>query len=157
MNLKVGVVGAGALGTAISQQISENVNELILLLRSQDLCDDINNTHYNTHYYPNSRLKDNIWATLDISDLKDCDIIFLAIPSSAFRATLKDLKEVVGNDAIIVTTAKGIEYPSLKTMGKIIEEYFDDNYVAISGPNFASEIMLDLPTVTNVASRNPEY
>lgn len=157
MNLKVGVVGAGALGTAISQQISENVNELILLLRSQDLCDDINNTHYNTHYYPNARLKDNIWATLDISDLKDCDIIFLAIPSSAFRATLKDLKEVVGNDAIIVTTAKGIEYPSLKTMGKIIEEYFDDNYVAISGPNFASEIMLDLPTVTNVASRNPEY
>ena len=137
MNLKVGVVGAGALGTAISH--------------------DINNTHYNTHYYPNARLKDNIWATLDISDLKDCDIIFLAIPSSAFRATLKDLKEVVGNDAIIVTTAKGIEYPSLKTMGKIIEEYFDDNYVAISGPNFASEIMLDLPTVTNVASRNPEY
>ena len=156
MELSVGVVGAGALGTAISQQISENVKEVILLLRQQNLCEDINNTHYNTQYYPNTRLKENIIASVDINDLKNCDIIFLAIPSSAFRTTLNDLKEVVKEDVILVTTAKGIEYPSLKTMGNLIEEYFDENYVALSGPNFASEIMLDLPTITNIASNNPE-
>ena len=156
MDLNVGVIGAGALGTAISQQISENISELILLLRNNELCDDINNLGYNTQYYPNSKLNDNIKATIDINDLSDCDIIFLAIPSSAFRKTLEDLKPIVKKDVIIVTTAKGIEYPSLKTMGKIIEEYFDDNYVALSGPNFASEIMLNLPTVTNIASKSYE-
>lgn len=156
MDLKVGVIGAGALGTAISQQISKNVSQLILFLRNRDLCDDINNLGYNTQYYPNSRLNDNIKASVDIDDLSDCDIIFLAIPSSAFRQTLRDLQPVVKNDAVIVTTAKGIEYPSLKTMGNLIEEYFDENYVAVSGPNFASEIMLDLPTVTNIASRSYE-
>lgn len=156
MDLNVGVIGAGALGTAISQQISENISELILLLRNKELCDDINNLGYNTQYYPNSKLNDNIKATIDINDLSDCDIIFLAIPSSAFRKTLEDLKPIVKKDVIIVTTAKGIEYPSLKTMGKIIEEYFDDNYVALSGPNFASEIMLNLPTVTNIASKSYE-
>lgn len=156
MDLNVGVIGAGALGTAISQQISENISELILLLRNKELCDDINNLGYNTQYYPNSKLNDNIKATIDINYLSDCDIIFLAIPSSAFRKTLEDLKPIVKKDVIIVTTAKGIEYPSLKTMGKIIEEYFDDNYVALSGPNFASEIMLNLPTVTNIASKSYE-
>lgn len=156
MDLNVGVIGAGALGTAISQQISENISELILLLRNKELCDDINNLGYNTQYYPNSKLNDNIKATIDINELSDCDIIFLAIPSSAFRKTLEDLKPIVKKDVIIVTTAKGIEYPSLKTMGKIIEEYFDDNYVALSGPNFASEIMLNLPTVTNIASKSYE-
>lgn len=156
MDLNVGVIGAGALGTAISQQICENISELILLLRNKELCDDINNLGYNTQYYPNSKLNDNIKATIDINDLSDCDIIFLAIPSSAFRKTLEDLKPIVKKDVIIVTTAKGIEYPSLKTMGKIIEEYFDDNYVALSGPNFASEIMLNLPTVTNIASKSYE-
>ncbi|MDD6777115.1 MAG: NAD(P)H-dependent glycerol-3-phosphate dehydrogenase [Methanobacteriaceae archaeon] len=156
MDLNVGVIGAGALGTAISQQISENISELILLLRNKELCDDINNLGYNTQYYPNSKLNDNIKATIDINDLSNCDIIFLAIPSSAFRKTLEDLKPIVKKDVIIVTTAKGIEYPSLKTMGKIIEEYFDDNYVALSGPNFASEIMLNLPTVTNIASKSYE-
>ena len=156
MKLSVGVVGAGALGTAISQRISENVCEVTLLLRNGDLCKDINSMHLNTQYYPNTTLNDNITATVDINDLSGCDIIFLAIPSSAFRGFLKDLKEVAKEDAVIVTTAKGIEYPSLKTMGNIIEEYFDENYVALSGPNFASEIMQNLPTVTNISSRNPE-
>ena len=156
MTLKVGVIGAGSLGTAISQTISENVNQLLLHVRKQDLCDDINNTGYNTHYYPSQRLNENIKATTDLNDLSDCDIIFLAIPSSAFRDTLKNLKDVISDDTILVTTAKGIEYPSLKSMGDLISEYFNENYVALSGPNFASEIMLNQPTVTNIASRNPE-
>lgn len=41
-------------------------------------------------------------------------------------------------------------------MGNLIEEYFDENYVALSGPNFASEIMLNLPTITNIASNSME-
>ena len=153
MTLNVGVIGAGSLGTAISQTISENVDQLLLHVRKQDLCDDINNTGYNTHYYPNNKLNDNIKATTDLNDLKNCEIIFLAIPSSAFRSTLKNLKDVIPEDTILVTTAKGIEYPSLKTMGDLISEYFDENYVVLSGPNFASEIMLNQPTVTNIASR----
>lgn len=156
MTYNVGVIGAGSLGTAISQTISENVDQLLLHVRKQNLCDDINNTHYNTHYYPNHKINDNIKATTDFDELKECDIIFLAIPSSAFRETLKRLKEVISQDTIIVTTAKGIEYPSLNTMGNLISEYFDENYVVLSGPNFASEIMSNLPTVTNIASRNPE-
>lgn len=156
MNITVGVIGAGALGTAISQNISGNVAEIILLLRNKELCDEINNCRYNSQYYPNYKLKENIKATLEVGDLSKCDIIFLAIPSSAFRKTLKDLQNIVKKDVIIVTTAKGIEYPSLKTMGNLIEEYFDENYVALSGPNFASEIMLNLPTVTNIASKSYE-
>jgi glycerol-3-phosphate dehydrogenase (NAD(P)+) len=41
-------------------------------------------------------------------------------------------------------------------MGDLISEYFDENYVVLSGPNFASEIMLNQPTVTNIASRKDE-
>ncbi len=156
MNLNVGIIGAGALGTALSQLISENVNELTLFLRNEDLCDDINNLRYNTEYYPTTKLNENIKATTELNDLSNSDMIFLTIPSSAFRTTLNNLKEIVKKDVILVTTAKGIEYPSLKTMGNLIEDYFDDNYVAMSGPNFASEIMLNFPTFTNIASKNRE-
>lgn len=156
MTLKVGVIGAGSLGTALSQTISENVDELLLHVRKQNLCDDINNTGYNTHYYPNQKLNDNIKATTNLNDLNDCEVIFLAIPSSAFRDTLKGLKGIISQDTILVTTAKGIEYPSLNTMGDLISEYFDENYVVLSGPNFASEIMLNQPTITNIASRKAE-
>ncbi|AMD17391.1 hypothetical protein TL18_04770 [Methanobrevibacter sp. YE315] len=152
----VAVIGAGSLGTALSQIISQNVDNVYLYVRRVELADSIEKTGFNSEYYPNTKLNDNIIPVNNFNDLKDCEIVFLTIPSSAFRSTLSVLKQAVKEDAIIVTTAKGIEYPSLKTMGNLICEYFDENYVALSGPNFASEIILNLPTVTNVASKNPE-
>lgn len=151
---KVGIIGAGSMGTALAQIIAQNVDEVFLHLRRSDLADSINQTGFNLEYYPNTRLKENIVATVDFNDLIDCEIIFLSIPSSAFRDTLKQLKEIIPQDTILVTTAKGIEYPSLKSMGNIIEEYFDSDFVALSGPNFASEIVLNLPTVSNIASKD---
>ena len=146
---KVGVIGAGSLGTALAQTVAENVDVVYLHLRREELAESINETRFNDEYYPNTQLKENIIATTDLNDLKECEIIFLSIPSSAFRT-------IVNEDTILVTTAKGIEYPSLKTMGNLIEEYYDDSFVALSGPNFASEIMLNLPTVSNISSRNME-
>ena len=153
---KVGIIGAGSLGTALAQIVSQNVDEVCLYLRREELANTINETGINNEYYPNTKLEENIIATNDYNDLKDCNIIFLSIPSSAFRSTLSEIKACINEDTILVTTAKGIEYPSLKTMGKIIEEYFDSDYVALSGPNFASEMILNLATVSNIASRNNE-
>lgn len=154
---KVGIIGSGSLGTALAQIVSQNVDEVILYTRRLSLSKTINKTHYNTEYYPNVKLNENISSTSQYHDLKDCRIIFLTIPSSAFRNTLLDIQDIVNEDTILVTTAKGIEYPSLKTMGEVIEEYFTNDYVALSGPNFASEIILNLPTITNIASNNYEY
>ncbi len=154
--MEVGIIGSGAFGTALAQTVAQNVETVKLYLRRENLANEINNIHINTEYYPNTELKDNIIATTNLNDLKNCKIILLSIPSSAFRNTLKNLKEIISNETILVTTAKGIEYPSLKTMGNLIEEYFNNQYVALSGPNFASEIILNLPTVSNIASRNIE-
>ncbi|MBQ8018719.1 MAG: NAD(P)H-dependent glycerol-3-phosphate dehydrogenase [Methanobrevibacter sp.] len=156
MMRQVGIIGAGSLGTALAQTIAQNVDKVILQLRKENLKDSINNSNINSEYYPNVKLADNIVATTEFGDLKDCEVIFLSIPSSAFRQTLENLKEVISSDVILVTTAKGIEYPSLKSMGSIVEEYFNKDYVALSGPNFASEIVLNLPTISNIASKSKE-
>ena len=152
--MKVGVIGAGSLGTALAQTIAQNVDDVYLLARREDLADSINETGFNSEYYPNTQLLANITASTDLNDLADCKVVFLAVPSSAFRSVLPTLREVISQDTILVTAAKGIEYPSLKTMGNLVEEYFNGDYVALSGPNFASEIVLNLPTVSNIASRN---
>lgn len=152
----VGVIGAGSFGTAIAQIVARNVDKVYLHVRRKTVLDSINDLNVNSEYYPNIKLLDNIVATMDLNDLSKCQVIFLSVPSSAFRQTLQDLKNIISNDVILVSTAKGIEYPSLKTMGKVIEDYFDNEYVVLSGPNFASEIILDLPTISNIASSNSE-
>ncbi|KZX17307.1 NAD(P)H-dependent glycerol-3-phosphate dehydrogenase [Methanobrevibacter filiformis] len=153
--MKVGIMGAGNFGTAISQIISQNVEEVILYSRREEVAKTIREHNYNLDYFPNTKLNKNIHATSQLDDLKDCNIILISVPSSVFRQTLEEMKNKNINDFILITASKGIE-SSLKTMGEIIQEYYDENYVVLSGPNFASEIILNLPTATSIASRNEE-
>lgn len=149
---KVAVIGSGDFGTAISQILSKNTEEVILYSRRKEITENIAKSGYNIEYYPNTKLNENIKATSDLADIDDCEVIFLSIPSSAIRKTLEVIKTHI-KGKILVSVAKGIEYPSLKTMGKIIEEYTAE-YVVLSGPNFASEIILDLNTITNISAKN---
>ena len=156
LDLKVSVIGAGGLGTAIAQLISVNVDTVYLHARREKVVDEIRKTGYNTEYYPNLKLADNIIPTNDYNHITECDMVFFCVPSFGIRTALKKLSNYICKDCIIVSTAKGIEYPSLKTMSEIINEYFDRSPVVFSGPNFAFEIALSLFTIANLASDNPK-
>ena len=74
---KVGIIGAGSLGTALAQIVAQNVEDVFLLSKREEQRETINSTHINSEYYPNVKLEENIIATTDYNDLKDCGIIFL--------------------------------------------------------------------------------
>lgn len=107
--LKVGVIGAGAMGTAVAQTIAPNAN-VLLYARRREVADDINNTRVNSQYFPNVKLHENIISVYDLNELKDANIVFLCIPSSVMRELVEQLNNVVDNDCIFVSTAKGIEH-----------------------------------------------
>ena len=157
MKLNVAVIGAGAMGTAISQSIAENVNKLFLYARNKKICDDINNNHHNSQYYPNLELKDNIIGINDFSKLNQVDVIFLCVPSSTIREITVELNKVISKDCILVNTAKGIEQDTYKRMTEIIEEITKRPPVALSGPNIASEMAKNLSTATTIACSNKNY
>jgi glycerol-3-phosphate dehydrogenase (NAD(P)+) len=156
MGLKVSVIGAGGLGTAIAQLISINTDLVYLHARRKEVVDDITKTGYNTEYYPNLKLNDNIIPTNDFNHIKECDVVFFCVPSFGIRNALKEVSPYICDDCVLVSTAKGIEYPSLKTMSQIVMEYFNRYPVVLSGPNFAFEIALSLFTVANIASDDDE-
>lgn len=157
MNLKLGVVGAGAMGTAISQIIAENTEELLLFARRGEICDSINETGYNNEYYPNIKLKDNIRAVNNLNEFSDIDVVFLCIPSSKIAEITQELKDIISKNCIIVTTAKGLEHSTNQRMSEIIEDILGRPCVVLSGPNIASEMMENLFTATTIASKNREY
>lgn len=157
MKLNIAVIGAGAMGTAVSQSIAENVNKLFLYARKKEVCDEINSKHYNSKYYPNLRLKENIIGINDFSKLNKVDVIFLCIPSSTVREVTNELNKIISDDCILVTTAKGIESKTNKRMTEIIEEIIKRPAVALSGPNIASEMAKNLSTATTIACSDENY
>ena len=157
MVLTVGVIGAGAMGTAISQILAENANTVYLYARNKEICNEVNNSNHNSIYYPNIKLKKNIIGINDFEKLTDTDIIFLCVPSSTIREITIKLNKIISEKCIIVTTAKGIEHDTNKRMTEIIEEISNKPPVALSGPNIASEMIKNLPSATTIACKNENY
>ena len=113
---------------------------------------DIQNTQRNLEYFPNIQLSPNIEPIYKYESGLDSEIIFFCVPSSAVRDVSREVKDLINPETILVSTAKGIEYPSGKTMSQIIFEETGKHPVILSGPNFASEIVLNQPTATTIAS-----
>ena len=150
MSITVGIIGAGAMGTAVAQTVAPNAN-VLLYARREEICNDINRNNVNSQYFPNVKLHDNIVAVCDLNELKDVEIVFLCIPSSVMRELVEKLNKIVNNDCIFVSTAKGIENKSNKTMTDIIEDITKRPAVAFSGPNIASEMVKNLSASTTIA------
>lgn len=154
--MKIGVIGAGSMGTAVAQTVAPNAN-VLLYARREEVCNDINNTKVNSQYFPNVKLHENIVAINDLNDLKEAEIIFLCIPSSIIRMMVIKLNNIVENECIFVSTAKGIENKTNKTMTQIIQEIINRPAVAFSGPNIASEMVKNLSASTTIACENKIY
>ncbi|WP_214084036.1 NAD(P)H-dependent glycerol-3-phosphate dehydrogenase [Methanoculleus sp.] len=139
---KVGVIGAGSMGTAVAQSISKRAGEIIIFGRKQEVVDSINNDRYNKNYFPGLHLNPNIRAMsmIDRPDIADCEAVIIAVPSSEVRSVVNATRDELAGQNLI-TVAKGLEYPSLKTMSEIIlEEANNPDIACFSGPTFADEI-----------------
>ena len=150
---QVGIIGAGALGTALAQVISKNLDEVFLYARRPKIANDINN-RYNEEYYPNIKLNNNIIGISDLNKLVNADCVILTIPSSNLRELMDDLVNIIKKDCIIVSTIKGIDKSSSKTASQIIKEYSNNPIAVLAGPNIAREIVQELPAATTIALNN---
>jgi glycerol-3-phosphate dehydrogenase (NAD(P)+) len=80
------------------------------------------------------------------------ECLVMAIPSQAFRQVATKLK---GHPAILVSVTKGIEFETGETMSSILREHAPANRVAaLSGPSFAREVALGIPTTVVCASES---
>lgn len=142
--MRVSIVGAGSFGTAIAQTLSSYTDQVFIFGRNVALLRSINEDHVNPSYHPFRKLNPNIRAfnlSRHAVKLKESDLIVLSIPSGATRAVTHAVKDCL-QGKMIVSTAKGIECPSLSTMSQVIKDEAGDVQIAsFSGATFADELI----------------
>jgi glycerol-3-phosphate dehydrogenase (NAD(P)+) len=154
---KVGVIGAGAWGTALACAAERAGNDVVLQDYESDVADAINNSHTNPIYLPNTTLNPNIRATTQLKDVVDCDVVLLVSPAQYVRSTCQQLKPIWNNAVPLLICAKGIELES----GMILSEILDAELPAaeigiLSGPTFAIEVANAQPTACTLAMNDME-
>lgn len=148
---RVGILGAGAWGTALAQVAAGAGRAVTLWALEPDLAATINARRVNTLYLPDRPLSENITATDSLAALAVCDVILAAAPAQHMRASLQKLAPLTG-DRPIVLCAKGVEQRSLALMSDVLAEIAPAAPAAVlSGPGFAVDVARLLPTATTIA------
>lgn len=148
-HVKIGVMGAGAWGTALAQVLSEGQDELLLWARESEVVDSVNNQHENRVFLAGHKLRENIRATSDPDALAACEAILLVTPAQHLRASLKSLPDTT---AALLLCSKGIEADTQMLMSEVVQEIRPNSPIAVlSGPTFAHEVAQGLPTATTLA------
>ena len=81
---RVSVIGSGAFGTALSNILAVNAEQVHLWGRDEKLVAAINERHENPTYLPGITLPETIWATSSLEEaLEKSELIVWATPSHA--------------------------------------------------------------------------
>lgn len=151
---KIAVIGSGSWGVALAMHIARLGHNVKIWSFLKEEADLINNEK-KCKFLPEITILDNIIATTSFEEcVKDSDYIFHVTPSKVVRNTVKQYKEFLKNQPIIMCS-KGFETDTLNTLDEIITEELPDNPVAVfSGPSHAEEVSKEVPTAMVLASKN---
>ncbi|KAJ3669393.1 hypothetical protein LUZ60_011343 [Juncus effusus] len=157
---KVVVLGGGSFGTAMAAHVASKKAEMkvSMLLRDDYVCQSINETHFNSKYFPTHKLPENIIATTCAKDALDgADFCFHAVPVQFSSTFLEGISAHVDPKLPFISLSKGLELNTLRMMSQVIPKSLGNPrqpLVVLSGPSFAVELMNKLPTAMVVASKD---
>ncbi|MCF6362161.1 MAG: NAD(P)H-dependent glycerol-3-phosphate dehydrogenase [Gammaproteobacteria bacterium] len=158
--IPVTVLGAGSWGTALAIQLAHGGRPATLWGHDPRHMASLQMEHVNTRYLPGVLLPDSLQLSDDLAGAVQgvCDIL-VVVPSHAFRAVLNAMQPHLSSAVRVMWATKGLESGSGKLLHRVVEEVLDEaqTMAVVSGPTFAREVAVGLPTALTVASKDADY
>ncbi len=150
---KIGIIGGGAWGTALSQALLRAGRDVLLWAREPEVVASINAGEGNKLYLPDVPLDPRLKATETFGDLISCHIWLLVAPVQHTRTICAQMAAIGAQETTpIILCSKGIEAGTLKFPQTVVEESLPKHPLAVlSGPSFAMEVARDQPTAVTLA------
>ena len=159
-SLKIAVLGAGSWGTALAALMARHGHAVTLWGRDAAVAAAIDQQHENTRYLPGIALPDTLRATTDLTAaMQGADLVLVVVPSHAFTETLRLLAPLRPAAAGVAWATKGFEPGSGRFLHEVAEDILGPSVplAVVTGPSFAKEVTLGLPTAVTVHGDDAEF
>ena len=148
----VGVIGAGAWGTALANVAAAADRDVVLWTRDPLQAKELAATRTNPRFLPGIRLHDRVRPVSDPAALGEAGIVLLVTPAQTTRAVTASLAGSLAPSVPMVLCAKGIERDTGHFLSDVVRETRPGSPVAVlSGPSFADDVARGLPTAVTLA------
>lgn len=152
---RIGIIGAGAFGTGLAAALARGEHDVILWGRDAKQTAVIDATKINARYLPDIVLPASLQATSDFNSLQNLDAVLMVTPAQKLRETFSVL-DIQRLNCPIILCSKGIETDSGQLQSDIATEKMKNVQIAaLSGPGFATELAMGLPTALTLGSPDP--
>ncbi len=153
--MTIGVIGAGAFGTSLAISLA-NSNQVALWGRDGAAMEDFQSERRNQKRLPDATFPSGLTATGDLSIAATPDILLLAVPMQQLDGFLIENARLLSGKTL-VACCKGLSLRTGEGPVAIINRQLPDAAPAIlTGPSFAADIAMGLPTALTLACADAE-
>ncbi|MEM7349686.1 MAG: NAD(P)H-dependent glycerol-3-phosphate dehydrogenase [Acidobacteriota bacterium] len=158
--MKLAVLGAGSWGTSLAVHFASAGNDVTLWARRAELAEELRRERRNASFLADVDIPRSVVITSDLAAAATADAILLVVPSHGYREVVRRLFRHLPQGPqphIVISATKGVETESLQRMSEVTAAEAaaagcEVQFAALSGPNFAVELVAGAPTSAVVAS-----
>ena len=156
MNQEIGILGAGAWGTALARHLCMKHGHARIWAYERDVVDQINTNHVNDKFLPGIALPETLVATNDLQAFAEgLTLLVIVCPSHVLRGVMHQLAPYLKPDLAMICATKGIENETLMPMSDVIESVLGPwsrgRTCYLSGPSFALDVAHGQATSVSLA------
>jgi glycerol-3-phosphate dehydrogenase (NAD(P)+) len=151
----IAVIGAGSWGTALSVHLARLGHGVRLWAREAEVVAQVRAERVNGMFLPGIALPESIEICDSLERaVTGMELVVLVTPSHGTRLVLRSAAPHLQPSAVVVSATKGLEVETLLRASEVIRQEIGPVHpvVALSGPSFAREVALELPTAVCAAS-----
>jgi glycerol-3-phosphate dehydrogenase (NAD(P)+) len=150
---RIGIVGAGAFGTALAVSLAREGRWVTLWSRDGNAAAAMRRKRENAPHLPGVELPENVSITAEIADLADQKTVLLALPMQALQGFLSTVGRPLDGQ-VLVACCKGVDLTTMTGPSGILAALAPrSKHAILTGPSFAADIAKGLPTALTLACR----
>lgn len=155
----VAVLGAGSYGTALAICFARNGHDVVLWGRNKEQIAKLATERENAQYLPGAQFPDTLHLQNDLAQtVNSSNVVLVVVPSHAFAETLKAIKPHLRPNTKVLWATKGLEPNTGRLLQQVAAETLGEqtSLGVLSGPTFAKEMAVGLPTAISLSSPDSE-